>query len=241
MNTRGCFEKNDRPAKFALRSCYSITRILGNLMFVIDQLRFAYTANTVLEIPHWQIAQGERCLIVGASGSGKTTLLHLLAGLLTPQQGTLIVLGQYLATLSPSAQDRFRGQNIGVVFQRLHLVNALNVLENLLLAQTLAQLPPDKARALEVLTALNLQNFAQRYPAQLSQGQAQRVALARAIINRPQLILADEPSANLDDAHCIQMLDLLQQHAAQASLVIATHDQRVKNYFQGTRLLELQS
>lgn len=208
-------------------------------MFVIDHLQFAYTANTVLEIPQWQMAQGERCLIVGASGSGKTTLLHLLAGLLKPQQGTVTVLGQDFAKLSPSAQDRFRGQNIGVVFQGLHLVAALNVLENLLLAQTLAKLPRDAARIFEVLTALDLQNLAKHFPAQLSQGQAQRVALARAILNRPQLILADEPSANLDDAHCTQMLELLQQHAAHASLVIATHDQRVKTYFQDAAVLEL--
>lgn len=208
-------------------------------MFAIHQLGFAYTANTVLEIPHWQIAQGEHCLVLGASGSGKTTLLHLLAGLLSPQRGTLEVLGQDLAILSPSARDRFRGQQIGIMFQRLHLIAALSVLENLLLAQTLAQLPRDKPRVLSILSALALQDFVHYYPAQLSQGQAQRVALARAMVNRPRLLLADEPSANLDDAHCAQMLDLLQQQAAEATLVIATHDQRVKQYFQGYRRLEL--
>jgi len=116
------------------------------------------------------------------------------------------------------------------VLQRLHLIPSLPVVENLLLAQYLAGLPQDRARAEEVLKALDLAGKEAAYPHELSFGQAQRVAVARAVVNRPKLLLADEPTSNLDDARCLQALDVLQAMAAEckATLVIATHDQRIR-------------
>ena len=117
------------------------------------------------------------------------------------------------------------------MLQRLHLIESLSVLNNLLLAQYLAGGPQDAARAREVLASLDLADKANAMPHALSHGQAQRVAVARAVVNRPKLLLADEPTSNLDDVRCVQVLDLLlsQAHACGATLVIATHDQRIKS------------
>jgi putative ABC transport system ATP-binding protein len=132
--------------------------------------------------------------------------------------------------LKPAALDRFRGQHIGIVLQRLHLVASLSVVKNLLLAQYLAGVPQDGARVREVLASLEVADKAGAYPHELSFGQAQRVAVARAVVNRPKLLLADEPTSNLDDARCAQAYSLLesQARACGATLVIATHDQRIK-------------
>jgi putative ABC transport system ATP-binding protein len=139
--------------------------------------------------------------------------------------------GQDLGALKADALDRFRGRHIGIVLQRLHLMASLDVLDNVLLAQYLAGLPQDRARALEVLAGLDIAEKAGSRPHELSFGQAQRVAVARAVVNRPNLLLADEPTSNLDDARCQQALELLQAQAraCNATLLIATHDQRVKS------------
>lgn len=199
-------------------------------MFSLRGVRHRYESEPVLILPDWSAEQGEHWLLLGPSGSGKTTLLHILAGLLRPSEGGVRVVGRDLAQIRGAALDRFRGQSIGIVFQRLHLVNAISVLDNLLLAQRLAGLAQDRARCLQVLEALNVADKHKARPHSLSQGQAQRVAIARAVVNRPRLILADEPTGNLDDRHCEQVLDLLQSQARQheATLVIATHDARVK-------------
>jgi putative ABC transport system ATP-binding protein len=141
--------------------------------------------------------------------------------------------GQDLAALSGAALDHFRGQRIGFVPQKLHLIPSLGVAENLLLAQYLAGVAQDRGRVAEVLGGLGIAERAEARPSELSHGQAQRVALARAVINRPSLILADEPTSNLDDAHCAQAVELLESQAAAcgATLVVATHDQRVRSRF----------
>jgi len=199
-------------------------------MFFIDNIQHRYNQQIVLNLSHWEQIQGSHCVITGDSGSGKTTLLHLMAGLLTLQQGQIIIAGQDLSTLNHAALDRFRGQNIGIVFQRQHLVKALTVFDNLMLAQYLANQPQDKKRITTVLAQLNLTPQQKALPSTLSQGQAQRVALARAVINQPKILLCDEPTANLDDTHCQQVLTLLenQAKACNATLVIATHDARIK-------------
>lgn len=200
-------------------------------MFQLENLQHAYDGSTVLRVDAWRAAQGEHWLVLGPSGSGKTTLLHALAGILRPAAGRIIVAEQDLAALSPSARDHFRGRHIGIVLQRLHLISSLNVMENLLLAQYLAGMPQDRRRAEEVLTSLDLAEKAGARPHELSFGQAQRVAVARAVVNRPRLLLADEPTSNLDDARCLQVLELLQvqARACNATLLIATHDQRIKS------------
>ena len=199
-------------------------------MFLLQNLKHAYNRTEVLNVAAWQVEQGSQWLVLGPSGSGKTTLLHILAGILRPLAGAISIAGQDLMALKPAALDRFRGQHIGIVLQRLHLVPSLSVLKNLLLAQYFAGVTQDEARAHEVLSSLDVADKAHAYPHELSFGQAQRVAVARAVVNRPKLLLADEPTSNLDDARCAQAYALLesQARACGATLVIATHDQRIK-------------
>jgi ABC-type lipoprotein export system ATPase subunit len=198
-------------------------------MFAVENLKHAYDGTEVLSVDAWRADQGAQWLVIGPSGSGKTTLLHVLAGILRPSAGSVGVAGQNLTSLRAQQLDRFRGQHIGIVLQRLHLIPSLRVLDNLLLAQYLAGLPQDRARAREVLETLDLREKEAAYPHELSFGQAQRVAIARAAVNRPKLLLADEPTSNLDDMRCMQALELLvsQARACNATLLIATHDRRI--------------
>jgi putative ABC transport system ATP-binding protein len=199
-------------------------------VFAVDNLKHAYNGTEVLNVADWRAEQGAQWLVIGPSGSGKTTLLHILAGILRPSAGSVGVAGQDLTALRAQQLDRFRGQHIGIVLQRLHLIPSLRVIDNLLLAQYLAGLPQDRARVHEVLKSLDLGGRESAYPHELSFGQAQRVAVARAVVNRPKLLLADEPTSNLDDARCRQALELLlsMAQACNATLVIATHDQRIR-------------
>ena len=203
-------------------------------MLSLKGLRQRYGAREVLALDRFEAAAGEHWLVLGVSGSGKTTLLNLVAGLLEPSEGEIEVGGQALAKLRGAALDRWRGRNVGIVPQKLHLVSSLSVMQNLLLAPYLAGLPSDPSRAAGLLENLSLQDKANARPHQLSHGQAQRVAIARAVMNRPKLLLADEPTANLDDAICFQALDLLQGQAREcgATLIVATHDQRAKARFE---------
>jgi putative ABC transport system ATP-binding protein len=200
-------------------------------MFELVGVLHRYGAVTAVEVPEWRAGAGEAWLLAGQSGSGKSTVLHILAGLTTPTVGTVVVNGTDVAALSGSARDRWRGSTVGLVPQRLHLVSALDVRDNLRLARTLAGLAADEARITALLDAVGVVELARRFPSQLSQGQAQRVAIARAVVNRPALLLADEPTANLDDAHAAQALELLRGQAIEsgATLVVASHDARVRS------------
>lgn len=170
-------------------------------------------------------------MLTGASGSGKTTLLHILAGLRQPTAGTVRIAGTVLYELPSSKADQFRGQTIGLVLQKPHLLPTLTVKENLLLAQYMAGLKQDTQRITEVLRMLEMDAKHNALPHQLSQGQAQRVAIARAVLNRPKLILADEPTSSLDDENALKVLQLIETQAQTcgATLVIATHDARIKS------------
>lgn len=206
----------------------------------IDQLSFAYRQRPVLRIPQLHLEKGEHCVVLGPSGCGKTTLLHLIAGLLMPTQGSVTVCGQRLDELTGAACDRFRGHHLGIVFQRLHLLPALSVLDNLLLAQRLARQPRDASSVHKLLAALNLSEFATARPTQLSQGQSQRVAIARALVHRPAVLLADEPTSSLDDDNAERAIDLMraQAQAIGASLLIVTHDKRIRGQLGRELLLE---
>ena len=179
---------------------------------------------------------GGNLLVLGESGIGKTTLLHLMAGLLKPDAGKVELMGSILHELPPAKLDRFRGRHIGLVFQRPHFIQALSLEENLALVQYLAGKEQDKDHIKEVLSGLGIGHKLREKPHSMSQGEQQRASIALAVINRPQLILADEPTSSLDDKNCQKAADLLKEQAAAsgAQLVIITHDQRLKDQFQNT-------
>lgn len=202
-------------------------------MLTTSKLTYRYAGQADMAFPDIACQRGEHWLLLGQSGSGKTTLLHLLGGLLSPKSGAVMVGGTDLASLSGGARDRFRGQRVGIIFQQSHFVRALTVEENLLLAQQLAGLAPDRKRARNLLDQLNVGHKTHSKPDQLSVGEQQRVAIARAVINQPAVILADEPTSALDDSNCDEVLQLLQTeaNAVEAALLIVTHDGRLKNKF----------
>jgi ABC-type lipoprotein export system ATPase subunit len=205
-------------------------------MLTIKNLTAGYDGKSVVEIADLALAAGEHCLILGKSGSGKTTMLYALAGVLKPLSGEIILGNTNIAALSGAGLDDFRGKNIGIIYQTLHMAAALSVLENILLVQYAAGVPQDAAKAEKLLTSLGLLDYRHKKPDALSQGQQQRVAIARAAINNPKLILGDEPTSALDDEVCDAVMQLLLDtaKASGASLVIATHDARIKKYFTKT-------
>ena len=197
-------------------------------------LALAYANGPRLVFPDIEVLQGTVLLLSGASGSGKSTWLSLVAALVAPSAGELEVAGQHLSRLPASRADAWRARTIGFLPQRLHLSAALTVAENLTLAYWAAGVPLDRARIDACLAALGIAELAQRKPSQLSGGQAQRVALARAVLQRPRVLLADEPTASLDDDAARDAITLLQGTARDqgATLVIATHDSRVSTLLQ---------
>lgn len=207
------------------------------MLISVENLEAGYDTSTgrqsVVKIGHLSIAQGEHTLLLGPSGSGKTTLLNVLSGLALPFSGKIVIDGTTLNALSGQERDKFRCQKIGLVMQRLHLISALNVENNLLLTQRLAGMAQDLNRVSAVLSALGIEHKSQKFPRALSQGEAQRVAIARAVLNRPPIVLADEPTSALDDANCDAAIDLLFAQAREhgATLVVATHDVRIKHRF----------
>ena len=216
-------------------------------MIWTNQLAYAYPKGTELTFQDVQLEQGDILVLRGNSGSGKSTWLALLAGLLTPQQGELTVAGQRLNGMSNTVRDAWRANNLGFLPQKLHLSEALTVAENLQLAYFAAGLPLNavakmhmKAHIASTLAALDVADFAHRKPSTLSGGQAQRVALARAVLLNPKIILADEPTASLDDDAASAALALLQASAARcnATLVIATHDFRISEVLKTAKTLQ---
>jgi putative ABC transport system ATP-binding protein len=203
-------------------------------MISVRGLAHRYGSTEVLRLPEWNVAQGERWLVLGPSGCGKTTLLHVIAGLIRPTEGEVEVSGESLRKLDGARLDRWRGATVGIVLQALHLMRHLNVRDNLRIAQYMAHAAQDDARIAETLGALGIADKAARHPADLSEGERQRVAVARAVVNRPKLLLADEPTANLDDDAAAHAAELLLEQAERhgATLVVATHDARVKQKFE---------
>ena len=200
-------------------------------MIKTDSLSYSYGTEKKIQFSDLTIQTGEQFLLLGESGSGKTTLLHLLGGLLKSQQGSIEVNGTDITKLSESGLDRFRGQHYGFIFQRNHLIGALSVERNLLMAPFLAGLKQNLGRVEEVLSQLGIAEKRRSRIQDLSLGQAQRVAIARAVLNKPSVILADEPTSALDDKNCDRVSDLLLSLADKnkATLIIATHDQRLKS------------
>lgn len=202
-------------------------------MISAQSLKHSYSGIHPITFKDWQISKGDQWLLLGESGSGKTTLLHILTGLLKPEEGNVYIKETDIYKLREKDRDHFRGRNIGIVFQKPHLINSLLIIENLLLAQVFAGLKEDKARAIEVLYSLGIEGKKHAYPGELSYGQLQRVSIARAVINKPALLFADEPTSSLDDRNTEIVLNLLfeQSKINGSTLVVATHDHRIKNSF----------
>ncbi|WP_254423379.1 ATP-binding cassette domain-containing protein [Algoriphagus sp. A40] len=184
----------------------------------------------MIAFPEIKVDKGEALLVLGKSGSGKTTLLNLLAGLLNPAKGEIKLDGVVLSSLTGQNLDLFRGKNIGIVFQKPHLITALNVNQNLELAHFFSKKKGQEISHL--LSELGIGSKANSSVLTLSEGEAQRVSIARALANSPKLILADEPTSSLDDENTEKVVQLLKQQASKigAALIIVTHDQRVKSH-----------
>ncbi|WP_343523757.1 ABC transporter ATP-binding protein [Pedobacter sp.] len=208
-------------------------------MIKISSLAHVYDKGRRLKFPNWEIADMEQWLLLGASGCGKSTLLNIISGLLKPTEGEVLINGTDLYTLPARKLDRFRGRHVGIIFQRPHLIRSLDVLDNLELAAVMAGLPVDHERNLSLLAGLGIAGLAKNYPDELSQGQLQRISVARALVNKPDLLIADEPTSSLDDENANQVIQMLTTQAKDngAALIIATHDQRVREHIAKTYLL----
>jgi ABC-type lipoprotein export system ATPase subunit len=202
-------------------------------MISTKDITFSYQEDQTFLMPDLHCDAGNTILITGDSGKGKTTYLHLLAGMLQAKTGEIVIDGTNLNNLSNKKRDQFRGQNIGLVFQQSHFLQAFTVLENLEMASTLSSGKANSQKAKELLTRLGLKTQMHKKSHQLSLGQQQRASIARAVINEPKLILADEPTSSLDDKNASQVIELLTQLSKdyKAALVIVTHDSRVINQF----------
>jgi len=201
-------------------------------MIITKEVEFNYDNQIFFKFQDIDLKSNENLLIIGNSGVGKTTLMHLLAGLLKSNSGSIKLFDKELSQLSSHQLDRFRKNNIGIVFQRPHFVNSLTVKENLQLAQYIAN-KNDNNRIESILKNLNIFDKSNKKTNQLSQGEKQRASIALAIVNSPKLILADEPTSSLDDTNCSKVIKLLKKQATDfgAQLIVITHDSRLKEYF----------
>lgn len=198
------------------------------MAFSVQFLTVVRGARTIA-CPDLYLGSGQSLALRGPSGVGKTSLLLAMAGILKPASGQVTIDGQSLWTLGEEGRARLRGRDIGYVFASFHLIDALDVMDNLQLARACAGLAPDRARAKTLLASLGIADLAGQRADRLSQGQMQRVALARALMNRPKILLCDEPTAALDDEAASAMIGLLKASAVAegAALLVATHDRRV--------------
>ncbi|MBA2547236.1 MAG: ATP-binding cassette domain-containing protein [Burkholderiaceae bacterium] len=200
-------------------------------MLSVRAVTHSYGNRLVLAVADFELARDEHCALIGSSGAGKTTLLHVLAGILRPTAGS-VTLDDEVLYPPVERSDRWRASRVGVIPQMLHLLPSLSALDNVRLAQYfIGNADSDAARIL--LQDLGLQARMHARPERLSVGEQQRVAIARAIVNKPRLLLADEPTSSLDDANAARAVELLFEAARMtgALLVVATHDARIRERF----------
>ena len=210
-------------------------------MINIDQLVFSYPrSNFDLRIHRLQLLKHTATAVVGPSGSGKTTLLHLIAGILIPESGSINIADSTVSSASDADRRRFRLQNIGLIFQDFELVEYLNVLDNVLLPCRIGNVlnvsKETRTRAEELLESVGLKNHQRKSVTKLSQGERQRVAICRAMLANPSILLADEPTGNLDPITSEQimtlLLDAVRQH--NTTLIMVTHDHSLLSRFDNT-------
>ncbi len=194
-----------------------------------------------LTLPDLHLEPGEQALMVGSSGSGKSTLLQLIAGLIDPDSGEILVGGQDIHAMGGAARDRFRGRSIGMIFQTFNLLDGFSARENVLTAMMFSDMPPREhgARADELLQSLGIER-PDATPDRLSVGQQQRVAVARALACRPRLVLADEPTASLDPDNAGNAVRLIRESCARegAALLLTSHDPQLQSVFDRVENLE---
>lgn len=201
-------------------------------MLLVSDLRKSYAAPSggstlILDVPHFELRTGQQVALRGSSGSGKTTLLHLIAGILAADTGRIEIEGVDLTRLGESQRDRQRARKIGYIFQTFNLLQGLSVLENVLLGMAFGA-GVDRSRARALLARVGLGDRLNHRPGQLSTGQQQRVAVARALANQPRLVLADEPTGNLDPANAREALALIRDVCREqaAALLLVSHDEQ---------------
>ncbi|MGD9720081.1 MAG: ABC transporter ATP-binding protein [Pirellulales bacterium] len=194
----------------------------------------------ILDIKQFHLGASEQVVLMGRSGCGKTTLLHIIAGISRPDAGTVHIDGCDITRLSEAGRDRFRADKIGYVFQTFNLLPGFSAFENVLLGMSFAGGRADPARARNLLERVGLKQRLTHRPAMLSVGEQQRVAVARALANRPKLLLADEPTANVDAGHQQQIVDLVRQTCREenVALLIVTHTAEVAEQFGRVERLE---
>jgi ABC-type lipoprotein export system ATPase subunit len=214
-------------------------------MLLVENVKKAYREPSgerlpILDVPRLELGAGEQLVIRGQSGGGKTTLLNVISGIARPDEGRIVIHTTDVTRLPEAARDRFRARNIGFVFQTFNLLAGFSALENVLLGMTFTGQTSDSKRATELLGRVGLANRLSHKPAALSVGEQQRVAVARALVNRPVLLLADEPTANIDPAHQQAVIDLLREvcRAENVAMLLVTHADEVARQFERVEYLE---
>ena len=194
----------------------------------------------ILDIPRFEVASGEQMILVGGSGCGKTTLLHVIAGISCADSGSIRLDGVQISTLSEAGRDRYRAAKLGYVFQTFNLLPAFTAVENVMLGMTFSRGRKDAVRANHLIERVGLAHRGHHKPGHLSVGEQQRVAVARALANRPRLLLADEPTANVDPANQQKIIDLIRETCREEkiALIMVTHSQEVAGQFQRVDRLE---
>lgn len=195
----------------------------------------------IIDIPQLDIAQAEQVVLRGESGGGKTTLLHLISGIVAADSGSIRLDGTELTKFSEATRDRIRADKMGYVFQTFNLLPAFTALENVRLGMTFARKKMSAERAKELLHKVGLSDRMYYLPSQLSVGQQQRVAVARSLANKPRLLLADEPTANVDPSNQKRIIDLIQNVCREESVAIllVTHSDEIAHRFERVERLEL--
>ena len=214
-------------------------------MLVVENLKKSYSQNNsqaleILDVPEFRVDEGEQVVLIGASGGGKTTLLHIVAGITRPTEGRIWIDGIEATAFSEVARDQIRASKLGYIFQTFNLLPGFTALENVILGMTFSKGKPDSKRAVELLDRVGLKDRIHHKPGKMSVGEQQRVAVARALANRPRLLLADEPTANVDPQNKQQIVELIRNFCVEEkiALLLVTHAMEVASQFDRVDQLE---